>query len=650
MRIFGLKFRTHPKNRTVQLDTEDRRQLRGQLKDAIDSGGFQRIVVFSAGMGFLAGAYELFAVSLTMPMIKIVYYYPHQMAPGTETLLCCATLLGAVVGQVTFGLLADLYRRRKMYGVELYIIIIAIVGILMSSSGVDNSLDIFSSLFAWRFIMGIGIGADYPLSATITAEFAPTRYRARMLAWVFYMQPIGYAFAALMTLAVTRQHRDSIPMDAANGNCDADCMKAVDRSWRLIIGIGAIPALIAVFFRRSIPESPLYTADVINQPDGAIEDFLRLIDEPAGHNIELGPFDPDEDHELPPIPLLAEEPESEEDADKFSHRWQTYWASFYTHFFENRYWRSLLGVSISWCMLDTSFYALGSSSSTIVTRIFNAIPLGTNINCVPPGNNLNCTVINPLAQNPDAQSLYSGLFANSWRSLILVCSGSLCGGMIMITLIKFHSPRFFQVFGFLSLIPFFFAAGLFLILLTGNDTTFSTAIVYVLAQGLFEIGPNFTTFMLPAELFPTRHRAFAHGIAAGSGKLGASMFQVFFQFVKFHNGGVVYTSSSPGTKWLGFTVLCFIPTMLTGALATYVLVPQTRRAGGAENLPLDELEVLGNQSIWGDSMVMVRVVRWFGPVFRVVWCFGKRKMESSGSSTAVNDGAGAAGGGHDDSD
>ena len=78
------------------------------------------------------------------------------MSSGTETLLRCATLLGAIVGQVTFGLLGDLYGRRKMYGIELYIIIIAIVGILMSSSGADNSLDIFSSLFGWRFIMGIG--------------------------------------------------------------------------------------------------------------------------------------------------------------------------------------------------------------------------------------------------------------------------------------------------------------------------------------------------------------------------------------------------------------------------------------------------------------------------------------------------------------
>jgi PHS family inorganic phosphate transporter-like MFS transporter len=90
-------------------------------------------------------------------MIKIVYYYPHEMSYGTETLLRCATLLGAIVGQVSFGFLADLYGRRKLYGIELYIIIIAIVGILMSSSGSHNSLNLFNSLFAWRFILGIGV-------------------------------------------------------------------------------------------------------------------------------------------------------------------------------------------------------------------------------------------------------------------------------------------------------------------------------------------------------------------------------------------------------------------------------------------------------------------------------------------------------------
>lgn len=138
-----------------------------------------------------------------MPMIKVVYYFPpHNMQPGTETLLRSATLLGAMVGQITFGFLAgqsnlsiimletrrrpalkkdvlgavsharpprlpnsgnahansmlDLYGRRKMYGIELYIIIGAIIGILMSSSGEAHSLDMFNSLFAWRFVMGIG--------------------------------------------------------------------------------------------------------------------------------------------------------------------------------------------------------------------------------------------------------------------------------------------------------------------------------------------------------------------------------------------------------------------------------------------------------------------------------------------------------------
>jgi PHS family inorganic phosphate transporter-like MFS transporter len=475
-----------------------------------------------------------------------------------------------------------------------------------------------------------------------------------MLAWVFYMQPVGYAFAALMTLAVTHQYRDSIPMDAANGNCDASCIQAIDRSWRIIIGIGAVPALIAVFFRRSIPESPLYTADVINQPDGAIEDFLRLIDGPAGHTMELGPLDLDEAFELPPIPLLAGSPENEEDANEFSHRWDTYWSSFYTHFFVNGYWRSLLGVCIAWCLLDTSFYALGSSSSTIVTRIFNAIPLGTNINCTPADSSFNCTVIDPSAQNPDAQSLYSGLFGNSWRSLILVCSGGLSGGAIMITIIKFHSPRFFQIFGFLTLIPLFLAAGLFLIFLSGKNATFSTAIVYVLAQGLFEVGPNFTTFMLPAEIFPTRHRAFAHGIAAASGKLGASMFQIFFEFVKFRYQGVVYTSSSPGTKWLGFTLLCFMPMCFMGAVVTYILIPQTRDIAGG-NLMLDVLEGRGNQSHWGESVVTVRLVRLFGPVFGVLWtvvdcmgsvlrsCWGcgkwRKVTNDDGSVTADGDGS-----------
>ncbi|KAH9207506.1 major facilitator superfamily domain-containing protein [Leptodontidium sp. 2 PMI_412] len=527
-----------------------------------------------------------------MPMIKLVYYYPDKMPSGEETLLRCATLIGAMVGQLAFGFLADIYGRRKMYGLELYVMILAIVGIVMSSSGADGSMSIFGWLFAWRFIMGIGIGGDYPLSATITAEFAPTIHRARMLATVFYMQPVGYLLATLVTLGVTRQHRANIPMDLAIATCDNSCIHAVDRSWRIIIGVGAIPAVIAIFFRRKIPESPLYTADVINQLEGAIEDMVRL-NGPTPTPDSNGAAGSRE-MRVPPVPVIdnchAGEVISEEMVEKFSYRLKTYWRSFKDHFFAKGFGWSLLGVSLAWLLLDTSFYALGSSSSTIVTSIFNAIPIGSNLNCTDvAGQEKTCTVMDPKHENPDAQSLYGALFANSWRSLILVCSGSLSGGFGMILLIKSHSPRLIQIWGFLLLILIFLTAGLLLLLVSGDHVTIPVTIVYFIAQLAFEMGPNFTTFILAAEIFPTRHRAFGHGIAAASGKLGAAIFQVFFQFVKFHNKGVTYGATTKGTKWLGFTVMCFIPTMIAGAAVTWLLVPETRTDGG-DPLALDVLE------------------------------------------------------------
>lgn len=83
-------------------------------------------------------------------------YYPDKMPAEQETLLRCATLIGAMIGQLSFGFLADVYGRRKMYGFELYVMIIAIIGIVMSSSGAHDSMNIFGWLFTWRLIMGIG--------------------------------------------------------------------------------------------------------------------------------------------------------------------------------------------------------------------------------------------------------------------------------------------------------------------------------------------------------------------------------------------------------------------------------------------------------------------------------------------------------------
>lgn len=102
-------------------------------------------------------------------MIAYVYW-PDDVSTTRLSLINIATLAGTAVGQVFFGILADKIGRKKVYGAELLVVIAATLGIAMSSSGAHGSMDMLSWLIWWRIFVGIGVGADYPLSAVITSE------------------------------------------------------------------------------------------------------------------------------------------------------------------------------------------------------------------------------------------------------------------------------------------------------------------------------------------------------------------------------------------------------------------------------------------------------------------------------------------------
>src|SRR4051812_13820392 len=131
-------------------------------------------VVIVAGVGFFTDAYSIFAINMVVPMLGIIYYRDDEnrgkMPHTYQTALGVVTLGGSMVGQVVFGLGADLYGRRKMYGLELIITIFATLGVVMSSNGTEGSMSVIAWLLVWRFASGIGIGSDYPLSAVLTAE------------------------------------------------------------------------------------------------------------------------------------------------------------------------------------------------------------------------------------------------------------------------------------------------------------------------------------------------------------------------------------------------------------------------------------------------------------------------------------------------
>lgn len=182
-------------------------------------------------------------------MIGYVYWSHNTNKDGTpqlpssvKTALMCSTLAGTMFGQVAFGFAADVLGRRKMYGLELVIVIAGTFLMIMSSNGEKNSMAVGGWLIAWRTIMGIGIGADYPLSAVITAEFAPRKHRARMLSWVFFAQPIGQLLANVLSLAAVYGFESQITSEYPScslGDQSIGCFKAIDRLWRLVVGIGA---------------------------------------------------------------------------------------------------------------------------------------------------------------------------------------------------------------------------------------------------------------------------------------------------------------------------------------------------------------------------------------------------------------------------
>ncbi len=98
-----------------------------------------------------------------------------------------------------------------------------------------------------------------------------------MVAAVFSMQGLGQLMAAVVALITTFVFQESYQGIDPDGMCNAACKAAADRSWRIIVGVGAIPACLAMYYRVTIPETPRYTFDVqhdINRADADIRAYV----------------------------------------------------------------------------------------------------------------------------------------------------------------------------------------------------------------------------------------------------------------------------------------------------------------------------------------------------------------------------------------
>ena len=181
-----------------------------------------KLTVFSSGGPFIDG------YALSIIGIALITMQPALgLSAGEVGLLGAASLIGIFVGGGLFGWVTDKVGRKKMYIIDL--IALALFSIL---SGLAT--DVWQ-IVLWRFMLGIAIGADYPIATSLLAEFLPRKYRGRLLGATFVVWAIGAAAAYLIGF----MFRDFGA-----------------EAWRYLLISPAIFAIITLLFRLGTPESP----------------------------------------------------------------------------------------------------------------------------------------------------------------------------------------------------------------------------------------------------------------------------------------------------------------------------------------------------------------------------------------------------------
>jgi MFS transporter, PHS family, inorganic phosphate transporter len=210
-----------------------------QALDDAPVGRFHRRAVLVSGVGFFTDAYDLFVISTVATLVGAQW----GLSTTEMSWVSGSAILGAFVGATVFGRLADVVGRRKVYAV---VAVIMICGALLSAAAPG-----FWLLSASRFVLGLGVGGDYPVSAVLMSEYANRDDRGRLVGLVFSMQALGLVVGPLVALGL---------LESGLGD---------QATWRLLLGLGAVPAAAAVYVRTKMPESPRFQAAVQGHQEAA---------------------------------------------------------------------------------------------------------------------------------------------------------------------------------------------------------------------------------------------------------------------------------------------------------------------------------------------------------------------------------------------
>ncbi|MFA7324207.1 MAG: MFS transporter [Candidatus Nanopelagicales bacterium] len=387
-----------------------------------------------AASGIGLDGYDLFIMSVAGPLIVV----DMGLDPWQKSLAVGAAVLGAVPGALLSGRLADRLGRQTILRLDIFLFVLTAIGAAFSWN--------VWSLVAFRFLQGVAIGAEYPLSASMIAEVMPVKNRGKWMTGAFSFQALGMVGGATIGFVIL-----SINPEVS--------------AWRWMLLSGVIPAAGVAFLRMRVPESPRWEAN-----RGSIEQAEQDTTWLTGHHPEVTPED---------VSIAEALGSGPQPRAGFKELWSPAWR------------RALIFTAVPWFLMDIALYGVGLFTPSILLSLTGA------------------------SASSDTTFISDDIVATqqaAFTDVFLVV-----GFAINILLVERVGRIRLQVVGFIGM-----TVALTTLALTGKAGPEALILLAFIAfNTMLNAGPNATTYLLPAEVYPTLMRATGHGVAAATGKTGA---------------------------------------------------------------------------------------------------------------------------------
>ena len=191
--------------------------------NALPVSSFHYKLLVVAGIGWVFDSMDTGLIAFVLPLLIKEW----GLSATQAGMLGSIGLVGMALGAVGAGTLADRVGRKNVFSVTIVLYSLA--------TGLCAVAPNYELLVLFRFLVGLGLGGELPVAATLVTEYVPGRARGRFMVLLESFWAVGWLLAALIAYFI-------IPVTG----------------WRTAFLIGALPALYTMVIRMQLPESVRY--------------------------------------------------------------------------------------------------------------------------------------------------------------------------------------------------------------------------------------------------------------------------------------------------------------------------------------------------------------------------------------------------------